>query len=108
MTHQFQRPGGHWFTTGTHYVGMMGNGHVMRTLMDFVTGGAEWDPLPQEFDRFCFKSDGAVFAQPVGTSAWQNRLTEWFPHEEKVWLRPFRATRLHKKTKNKGQANFVM
>ena len=84
MTHQFQRPGGHWFTCGTHYVGQMGDGSIMRRLMDFVTGGTLWDPLPDEFDRFCFKSDGAVYTQPTGAKAWEKRLISHFPHEKQV------------------------
>lgn len=84
MTHQFRRPGGHWFTCGTHYVGQMGPKDPMREFMDFVTGGVEWDPLPNEFDVFCFGSDGGKFAQPTGTKAWTDRLLSWFPDQRKV------------------------
>ncbi|KFM22873.1 Putative all-trans-retinol 13,14-reductase [Auxenochlorella protothecoides] len=84
MTHQFRRPGGHWFTCGTHYVGQMGEGDAMREFMDFVTGGVVWDPLPDTFDMFCFKSDGAQFSQPTGAKRWMERLIESFPAEQKA------------------------
>ncbi|KDD74348.1 hypothetical protein H632_c1382p0, partial [Helicosporidium sp. ATCC 50920] len=89
MTHQFLRENKYWFSTGTHYVGQIMPGERMGTFMQFVTGGAVWDPLPDDFDVFCFGSDGARFPQPTGEEAWRLRLESQFPAERAAIRRYF-------------------
>lgn len=51
MTHQFERAGKYWFSSGTHYVGQLGEGNLLSKMMGFVTKGMLWDKLPEEVRR---------------------------------------------------------
>jgi all-trans-retinol 13,14-reductase len=50
FTHVFTRPGFEW-DVGVHYVGRVGEGELLRSVFDRVTGGAlQWAPLPEVYD----------------------------------------------------------
>ena len=51
QTHVFRRDGASW-DVGLHYLGALQPGTFMRSLFDFLSGGAlGWNRMPDDFDR---------------------------------------------------------
>lgn len=84
MTHQFEREGKYWFSSGTHYVGRLSQQDDLGAIMHFVTCGVPWGRLPEHFNVFCFQEDTATFPQPSNPKDWVEVLVKEFPKEEKV------------------------
>ncbi len=88
FTHTFKRPGGFRWDVGLHYVGEMGEGSRSRMLIDYITGGVNWNALPDVYDRFLYP--GTIFDVPTGAAAYRASLIEKFPGEEAAIKKYFR------------------
>ena len=54
QTHVFRRDGASW-DVGLHYVGGLEKGSIIRTVVDFLSGGAlAWNKMTDEFERFLY------------------------------------------------------
>ena len=79
QTHMFRRDGAAW-DVGLHYVGELDKGSIIRTVIDFLSGGAlEWNKMTDEFERFLYP--GLNFAVPSDPARYLQRLVERFPDE---------------------------
>ena len=88
QTHVFRRDGACW-EVGLHYVGGIEKGSIVRTLIDFLSGGAlEWNPMTDEFERFIYP--GLELAVPSDAGRYRARLIERFPDEERAIRAYFR------------------
>lgn len=88
LTHVFRRDGASW-DVGVHYVGNMTKGARIRTLFDFMSGGAlAWNQMPDDFERFVYPG-GLDFAVPSNPTKYQERLVERFPGEAPAIKRYF-------------------
>ena len=82
FTHSFRRKGYSW-DVGLHYVGDMHEGSMLKSIMDYVTGGRlKWEKMPENFERFIYP--GLVFDVPADPVEYRSRLTAAFPHEQKA------------------------
>jgi len=88
QTHMFRRDGASW-DVGLHYLGEMQPGTFMRSLFDFLSGGAlGWNRMPDDFERFVYP--GFSFAVPSDPRRYQDRLIARFPAEADAIRRYFR------------------
>ncbi len=88
QTHVFRRDGASW-DVGLHYLGELQPGAFIRSLFDFLSGGAlGWNRMPDDFERF-FYPDFA-FAVPSDPRRYEARLIERFPAEADAIRRYFR------------------
>jgi all-trans-retinol 13,14-reductase len=96
LLHEFSRPDGGRWSVGLHYVGKMRPGGRLRAIMDVVTDGMEWAPLPDPHERYIYP--GLTFDQPVGEHELVAALSDRWPAERSGILRYFAtvqgATRL--------------
>ncbi len=91
QTHVFRRDGASW-DVGLHYVGELDKGSIIRTVIDFLSGGAlEWNKMTDEFERFLYP--GLHFAVPSDPARYQQRLIERFPDEARAIRSYFRDLR---------------
>ena len=87
LTHVFRRDGASW-DVGVHYVGNMEKGSRVRTLFDFMSGGAlDWNRMPDEFERFVYP--GFDFTVPSDPRQYRERLISRFPDEAAAIRRYF-------------------
>lgn len=92
FTHTFNRRREFAFDVGTHYVGELGPGGDLRTLLDYLTGGAlEWDPLPHEFEELHLPE--RRWKIPGKREEHCARLSAEFPRESAALLRYFQEER---------------
>jgi phytoene dehydrogenase-like protein len=78
-THSFKRKHFQW-DVGVHYVGRLGAGSPVRSLVDFITGGkVDWTPLPTSYDRFFYPT--VSFTVRAGREQYQADLSARFPRE---------------------------
>ena len=88
QTHVFRRDGASW-DVGLHYIGELQPGTLMRSLFDFLSGGAlGWNRMPDDFERFVYPD--FAFAVPSDPRRYQARLIERFPAEADAIRRYFR------------------
>ncbi len=88
QTHVFRRDGASW-DVGLHYLGELQPGTFVRSLFDFLSGGAlGWNRMPDDFERFFYP--GFAFAVPSDPRRYQARLIERFPDEADAIRRYFR------------------
>ncbi|MFZ1964277.1 MAG: FAD-dependent oxidoreductase [Roseiarcus sp.] len=91
QTHVFRRDGASW-DVGLHYVGELDKGSIVRTVIDFLSGGAlEWNKMTDEFERFLYP--GLHFAVPSDPERYLQRLIERFPDEAPAIRTYFRDLR---------------
>jgi phytoene dehydrogenase-like protein/ferredoxin-NADP reductase len=91
QTHVFRRDGASW-DVGVHYVGDLQKGSIIRTLLDFLSGGAiEWNKMTDDFERFVYPD--LDFAEPSDAVRYEARLVERFPDEASAIRRYFRDLR---------------
>jgi len=91
QTHVFRRDGASW-DVGVHYVGDLQKGSIIRTLLDFLSGGAiEWNKMSDDFERFVYPD--LDFAEPSDAVRYEARLVERFPDEASAIRRYFRDLR---------------
>ena len=91
QTHVFRRDGASW-DVGLHYLGELQPGTFVRSLFDFLSGGAlGWNRMPDDFERFFYP--GFAFAVPSDPRRYQARLIERFPDEADAIRRYFRDLR---------------
>jgi phytoene dehydrogenase-like protein/ferredoxin-NADP reductase len=91
QTHMFRRDGASW-DVGLHYVGGLEKGSIVRTVIDFLSGGAlEWNKMTDEFERFHYP--GLKFAVPSDPERYLQRLIERFPDEAPAIRTYFRDLR---------------
>jgi phytoene dehydrogenase-like protein/NAD(P)H-flavin reductase len=91
QTHMFRRDGAAW-DVGLHYVGELDKGSIVRTVIDFLSGGAlEWNKMTDEFERFLYP--GLHFAVPSDPERYLQRLIERFPDEAPAIRTYFRDLR---------------
>jgi phytoene dehydrogenase-like protein/ferredoxin-NADP reductase len=91
QTHVFRRDGAAW-DVGLHYVGGLEKGSIIRTVIDFLSGGAlEWNKMTDEFERFHYPS--LKFAVPSDPERYLQRLIERFPDEAPAIRSYFRDLR---------------
>jgi phytoene dehydrogenase-like protein len=87
FTHAFSR--GRWrWDVGLHYVSGVAPGSPSRALFDLVTGGLEWDPLPERFD--VLHLPGERIELPWRETAQAAALAARFPAEASAIERYFR------------------
>ncbi|MGD1016708.1 MAG: NAD(P)/FAD-dependent oxidoreductase, partial [Roseiarcus sp.] len=91
QTHMFRRDGAAW-DVGLHYVGGLDKGSIIRTVIDFLSGGAlEWNKMTDDFERFLYP--GLKFAVPSDPERYRARLIERFPDEAPAIRSYFRDLR---------------
>jgi phytoene dehydrogenase-like protein/NAD(P)H-flavin reductase len=91
QTHMFRRDGAAW-DVGLHYVGALDKGSIVRTVIDFLSGGAlEWNKMTDDFERFLYP--GLHFAVPSDPARYLQRLVERFPDEAPAIRRYFKDLR---------------
>jgi phytoene dehydrogenase-like protein/NAD(P)H-flavin reductase len=91
QTHVFRRDGASW-DVGLHYLGELQPGAFIRSLFDFLSGGAlGWNRMPDDFERFVYP--GFAFAVPSDPRRYEARLIERFPEEAAAIRRYFRDLR---------------
>jgi phytoene dehydrogenase-like protein/ferredoxin-NADP reductase len=91
QTHMFRRDGASW-DVGLHYVGELDKGSIIRTVIDFLSGGAlEWNKMTDEFERFLYP--GLHFAVPSDPARYLQRLVARFPDEAPAIRSYFRDLR---------------
>lgn len=82
QTHSFHRKGKYEFDVGLHYVGLM-DGSPEKSILDFITSNqVKWQKMPDDFEVFSYP--GFDFKVPSNKAAYQARLIERFPNEEKA------------------------
>ena len=76
------RRGNRTFDTGLHYIGGLGDGESLHALFGYMNLlDLPWQALDRDgYDEIV--TDGRSFLFPNGYDAWQERLTESFPHEK--------------------------
>jgi phytoene dehydrogenase-like protein/ferredoxin-NADP reductase len=91
QTHTFRRDGASW-DVGLHYVGGMEKGSIIRTVIDFLSGGAlAWNKMTDEFERFHYP--GLKFAVPSDPERYLQRLIARYPDEAPAIRTYFRDLR---------------
>lgn len=91
QTHVFRRDGASW-DVGLHYLGELQPGTFIRSLFDFLSGGAlGWNRMPDDFERFVYPD--FAFAVPSDPRRYKARLIERFPDEAEAIRRYFRDLR---------------
>jgi phytoene dehydrogenase-like protein/ferredoxin-NADP reductase len=91
QTHMFRRDGACW-DVGLHYVGELDKGSIVRTVIDFLSGGSlAWSKMTDEFERFLYP--GLKFAVPSDPERYLQRLIERFPNEAPALRTYFRDLR---------------
>ena len=87
QTHIFRRDGASW-DVGLHYVGELDKGSIIRTVIDFLSGGAlEWNRMTDEFERFLYP--GLAFRRAfrparATCSAWSRAFPTRRPRSEAI------------------------
>ena len=91
QTHVFRRDGACW-DVGLHYLGDLQPGTFIRSLFDFLSGGAlRWNRMPDDFERFLYP--GFRIRRPLRPAPLRGRLIERFPDEAGAIRRYFRDLR---------------
>lgn len=88
MTHEFDRKRRFSWDVGVHYIGQALGKELPAKIFRFISDGKlEWEPIPDPYDTFVYPD--LRFPVPTGRKAYQAKLIELFPHEEKAILRYF-------------------
>jgi all-trans-retinol 13,14-reductase len=82
FTHTYKKKGFEW-DTGLHYIGdVHREGHPIRLLFDYISGGKlKWAKMPEDYDEFHFP--GEIFTARAGKEAFVENLVRSFPTERK-------------------------
>jgi all-trans-retinol 13,14-reductase len=87
LTHVFRRDGASW-DVGVHYMGHMDKGSTIRSLFNFLSGGAlEWNRMPVDFEDSVYPN--LKFAVPSDPKRYQEQVIARFPHESTAIRRYF-------------------